>query len=763
MRFNYKKISAIAASAIMAGMTFGFAAAANYPAPFVSGGVANVAVVYGTGAGVSSLDLVQAGNIQTSLGTYVEGGTVIVEGGESFTLEKNSEKFNVNDDLNNIYTSLDDGELTDFLADGTYKSGDVDEDYTQTITMAPSGTNALELFADNDYNSKTPTMGFRFTNNDPILDYTIDFGTAGVLYDEILDTDIPLMGNTYYVLAKNAANTSIELLDSAEKVVLNEGESKTVGEHTVSIEYIEDGSVKFNVDGEITDKMSDHEYEELADGSYIVANEIMWASKEVGISKVEFSIGNGKIVLTDTEEVEVNDETVDGLSVDFDTTGTGATMALTGLTFSWVSDGEQFLTEEDALSMPTFETIKVVYDGLTFPDSSETITIDNGETITIEMGNYELPLMFLNATGAFLGEDDYLLKLAQGVNTTAYADHVAATDLTLGIEVKDGNRFLVTKVADDLGDVETLYYEVTKVDYNSAADFEVTLNDLIGDNDITFTDDLGAGAEEEVGDVTVNLTAVKTDYAYLNFTGTGLRYDVAVSDTGMLIELPTAAEVDALTTSVTAPIKFIEANEDGDVNGGDDFTVNVLATTSDKLHVTTITGIDTLDDDDDIFVGYNPSKLATKVTHDQTGDENNFEAEYYGAEVTAKVMVVGGGTVSGGENTLGNVLVTDAEVSNVATKNLIVVGGSCINSAAAALVDGTKCGAAWTAATGIGSGQFLIKGYADSTITSELALLVAGYDAEDTVKATTYLTNKVVDTSKAYKGTTTTETAVVID
>lgn len=127
-------------------------------------------------------------------------------------------------------------------------------------------------------------------------------------------------------------------------------------------------------------------------------------------------------------------------------------------------------------------------------------------------------------------------------------------------------------------------------------------------------------------------------------------------------------------------------------------------------------------------------------------------------------MVVGGdAAVSPGESTLGNVLVKDSEVSSVATKNLIVVGGSCINSAAAALVGGTKCGAAWTEATGIGTGQFLIKGYEDSTITTGLALLVAGYEAEDTVKATTYLTNKVVDTSKAYRGTTSTETAVVIN
>lgn len=56
MRINFKKVSAIATSALMVGMTMGVAAAANYPNPFVVSGSANVAVVYGTSAGVSSLD-----------------------------------------------------------------------------------------------------------------------------------------------------------------------------------------------------------------------------------------------------------------------------------------------------------------------------------------------------------------------------------------------------------------------------------------------------------------------------------------------------------------------------------------------------------------------------------------------------------------------------------------------------------------------------------------------------------------------------------
>jgi S-layer protein (TIGR01564 family) len=128
-------------------------------------------------------------------------------------------------------------------------------------------------------------------------------------------------------------------------------------------------------------------------------------------------------------------------------------------------------------------------------------------------------------------------------------------------------------------------------------------------------------------------------------------------------------------------------------------------------------------------------------------------------------MVVGGdATVSSGDtNTKDILVVKDTEVSSVATRNLIVVGGSCINSAAAALVGGSKCGASWTEATGVGQGQFLIKGYADSTITTGFALLVAGYDVDDTVKASTYLTNKVVDTSKALKGTSSTLVAVEIE
>jgi hypothetical protein len=124
MKFNFKRISAIAASVLLTGMSVGVAAAANYPAPFVQGGVANVAVVYGTGSGVSNLDLIQAGNIQTNLqsamGSDGGSGSGTVVTGDSVQIRKSTDEFNLGDNWNAFISTIDSEDLTSILADGTY-------------------------------------------------------------------------------------------------------------------------------------------------------------------------------------------------------------------------------------------------------------------------------------------------------------------------------------------------------------------------------------------------------------------------------------------------------------------------------------------------------------------------------------------------------------------------------------------------------------------------------------------------------------------
>ncbi len=151
-------------------------------------------------------------------------------------------------------------------------------------------------------------------------------------------------------------------------------------------------------------------------------------------------------------------------------------------------------------------------------------------------------------------------------------------------------------------------------------------------------------------------------------------------------------------------------------------------------------------------------------------DQKSATISYPNEQVHAKIYIAAidseitttGGTTAGTQ--LGEVLVKDSEVSSVSSKNLIIIGGSCINSAAAKVLGVSEhtCSEAFTTATDVGSGEFLIKGVSGAYTTGKIALVVAGYNAVDTVNAAKYLTNKLPDTSKAWKGTTSTAAATEI-
>ncbi len=158
------------------------------------------------------------------------------------------------------------------------------------------------------------------------------------------------------------------------------------------------------------------------------------------------------------------------------------------------------------------------------------------------------------------------------------------------------------------------------------------------------------------------------------------------------------------------------------------------------------------------------SALATKLVLDKSGDEYDAEITYWANEVKAMVNVASSDAEVVSEGVAAIMVVKDTEVSDVASKNLIVVGGSCINSAAAALVGGAHCGTAWTTATGVGTGQFLIKAYTSGIAGNDFALLVAGYETVDTGNAATYLRTKVnLDTSAEYLGTSSTAATLVVN
>lgn len=788
MKLNFKKISAVLGSFVMTGATLGFAAAAAYPAPFVQSGTANVAIVYGTGQGVSSLDMVQAQNIQNSLATYVTGGSTSVDGGESFMLDKSSNHFNFANALNAVYATLDEDQM-DFLDKGTYDDGSVDETFEQKITLS---TKALTLFSDTDYNSKEPTVGFHWTNGQSILEYEFNLDDD-VNYTLMVGTDMPLLGNSYYVLAASA--TQIDILDTANSQVMNEGETVTVEldgtSYTVSVAVYSDSTgsyARFIVNGETAEKLYAGQFDEISNDVYIVAKSVDYVSKDTGTSQVEFSLGKGKIELIDGEEAELNNEDIDGLNVII--TDGSSTSFLDTLTLNWTSDKDTFLTEEDSIAMPGFGVIQLVFGGLETPADSEMISLANGDTLTLEMESYDLPLIHYE-TGALasttLGEEDNLLKAAAdsytytelGFNNNTFVWWKGLTNATANVTVLGGqqtvvsasainlsetNRFIATRITTELSDVETLYYELNNIDIDDQDTFTVQLDDQLGNNDLVFE---SIGDTDDAGDVTVTLVGFSSDNLSAIFTFAAgadtITYNKAVSEKGLVVTFPTSA-TDAVN-DVGALINFTEMDKDDDLSEGYMFTATVKNTSNNRLHVSThnLTAYDE-EESDEHYIGYVPSDLASKLTFDTNADEYEFEVEYFGQEVTADVQVVAGGEVSSTSG-LGNVLVMDSEVSSVSSKNLVIVGGSCINSAAATALGVSEhtCGAQFTSATGVSAGQFLIKGVQDAFSTGKLALVVAGYETADTQNAATYLVNRDVDTASSYKGTSATSAELVVE
>jgi hypothetical protein len=251
---------------------------------------------------------------------------------------------------------------------------------------------------------------------------------------------------------------------------------------------------------------------------------------------------------------------------------------------------------------------------------------------------------------------------------------------------------------------------------------------------------------------------------------------------GALVDL---TYLDPATYNDSRNSKIVISEETG-YNGGD-FKNNVATTLGGSINVTllynaaTKTGNDVYMDtltvgglvsgDTGSQVGdYDKYYLTTYGTFvKQTGNDDKTVTIYYPSSAANLGVYIGetsasveAGTSGGGSVTsLGNVVVTDSEVSSVSAKNLIVVGGSCVNSVAASLLGGALCGADFTAKTNVGAGQFLIETFSYGT--DKVATLVAGYNAGDTVNAAKFLTTQDVDTTvgKKYVGTSATSASLV--
>jgi len=778
MKNIFRKAMTIAGSAALIGMTVGAAAAASYPSPFTS----STAIV--TGANAAPSDNIAASSIASNLGG--SSSTTSTTSGDSYKFEKSSIKFNLGDGLNDIKTTLDSDELPTLLADGKFVDSDNEEfDYSQKINVANS---TLTMWSDNDYIEDEPTVGFRITSGTNILNYTLTFDDQPLITN-LATATLPFMGKSYYVLSNSTSgvNLILTLLDSAASTILSEGESTTLNvegtSYAISIEYVSSTKVKLTVNGETTNSISEGQTYKLNDGSYIGIKDIMYSSKDTGISKVEFSIGKGKLKLTSGSEVQVNDQSVSGLTATLTNAtaalGTG-TVTLASIMLQWDAEDDTFITEDTEITMPEFGIVKMSYTGLTYP-TEETIAVKQGsntyavlDNFPLKDGEADIAFLYGPAGGGFsgIGKDSTNKLITTNGTSLTYDKDTDEYFIVSYSSTTEGESYLmratnfVTESTIQKADIQ--YYKngvwTTKKTKAKATDTFSMGNAELGVFNVSKSGKW----------VTMTANSSSTNF-YELYSKEGLRTYLPFET---LNDTNAAGAINFTVNNGTAGfgggtvghngtsfyLNFTEEDKDGNIGSGSNFAVvvgwdnsatpEVEVSDLDQESVTAIEIQDT-----NVYRSFMYSPLATEFLWKQpTSGQDSIDIIYHGDEVVAGVYMTSPEvSVTGGA---GVMTVTDTNVDSVAGKNLIVVGGSAINSVAAELLGGAYSGAAFTSATGVAGGEFLIQSFARS---GKTALLVAGYSAADTEKATTYLLNNNVDTTVGVKikGTSATEATVV--
>ena len=252
-----------------------------YPAPFVKDGKADVAILYGTAPGISTLELVQAGNIQVSLGSWV--GDVLMKDTElSSVSNKNliivgttySSGLNFrcsNSALNNI-TQNDYCDDAKELGENSFVIEVVKNPYASgKIALIVQGNTVVDLINAVNY----------ITNKNNQLEMKVGFRYVGTSNTSVSNTSACskdlITGVNTCTLSENQS-VKVEINNLIEDVaVLFIGTTHWGNEAIVRI-----NGVKYNLYKGYSQK--------LEDGNFLYVKEILVQNYVGGISQVVFTL-----------------------------------------------------------------------------------------------------------------------------------------------------------------------------------------------------------------------------------------------------------------------------------------------------------------------------------------------------------------------------------------------------------------------------------------------------------------------------------------
>jgi hypothetical protein len=696
MKFNFKKVSAIASSVLLTGMTLGVAAAANFPSGFDD----SSAVVYGASA--DALDAAQANSIASYIASQVDT-TTSLSGGEGVTEDEVALGLSIKESGYKIETNLTDGKISSLLDEKiSWDDGNGADDYDVHEVIHIGTMNVVTTLNDEDLD------GVALTNEEGITyKYVFDnaLNTTAIGTDDADTLYLTILGQEYEI--ESLGTSSITVVTSTEKA-FSIGESYVFEGATVTVDDIFSGSVQVN--GEIIDDGQTKKLEINGVKVRVQVDDIGYHDNSPETSKAILKIGSDISKTYTSGEEYIGEDEDDPLWV-WEISDPTADGGYIGVKYNV----DMVNADDDDAG----DSVKYVGEAYVLPENFAQVKLD--ATTDVDYEDFKI---------SFAEKDLY--------NETG-ADAVNSDKKVVKIEGPETSSIHINSDSEET-DAIYLFYAKSGSETAGGTSPNGTIEVFYRDHDEDATPTNRLRFEENYNLTSANILG-RTNIGYLQNGDTDVDMDIQVTSDGRLI-------------------LYLEDPLDGDI------TVNITGTAISQT-AGTLEQLGTTEEDADANdVIINGTDVSTKdvdeimnyygiIVKDVESNADSDEVEFSipSDRVYAEVSVTAGGSSSTTGVDAGSMVFTDAEKSSWQSKDVVLVGGSCINSATAEALGvslGT-CADAFTTATSIGSGQYLIQSIDGAFSSGKTAIVVAGYSKDDTAAAASRLVTGTVDTTAGKK------------
>jgi hypothetical protein len=731
-----KKINTVAMSTLVLGSTILGASAydlSDYPAPFVEDGVADVTFVIGSG---STDDYLGALDIATNLQSRAVTTTKI----ESSDKNEFSSEGSVQIEGQGSETHLAFGELIDFetfdeddlpvlLKDGSL----IDEDGDYFI-----GSNSFSLDEDEwDYEqeivlyNQPVSFGMPEDEENPVIylnQYINDTYTVSVQFDDeanfsALDDgeSIEIAGKVFTVGSKSNADT-LTLFGSKTTTFLELGVPVVMEQDGQEYEITLVGAQAEDNDDSLIIEV-DGERKNVEEGEIVTINGLELYVKDVFVTNIpsldasaNVFIGSEEYEISKSGSIKVSGEKLDGYSVDlggatFDNVSTmNFTLDVSDLSDdNGYTDEDKYLKVGESLVDPLFGTFSMQFAGM-----SEDFASESKSYIEIEAGSDEVSFVLTNTDGEEVSFT--ALELDENDDSEWHEDFIKGTNK----DAYEGSIFIGHDGSD-----RSSVFEVTDIDASSATP-TVSILDLGSGNEKEYEQgDIIKDTQLEIGAITDNVSGDD----YFQLVGTALNTFEIEGKSVLFFNKNKVTLTEGITgadEAISASILGFSLNVDGD-----EYEIKYSAGN------TTLEGVKEENEDDETIIY---TEFGTYGVLDEDGDSLELfvpEDEEVGYSVFIAPTGVESELVDSDLETqeinpiaLG-IAMRDKDV-NLAnpSSNLIVIGGSCINTVSAELL-GVVAGTCGTE-SGINPNEAVIQLF-DDLDNGKVALLVAGWESSETI------------------------------